>query len=163
MEDNLLVGKVVGTHGIKGEIKIYSDLLINDRIFKVGNNLYFDKNKTTYKISGVRFHKGNYLVLLDGFNNINDVLFLNKSLVYIDRSSILQDNEYVFDDLIGFEVIEEDKSYGYIRDYEYNGNYATFLVEGCKKIYLPNVSKYIENIDLENKKVYTKCIGDLIL
>lgn len=163
MEDNLLVGKVVGTHGIKGEIKIYSDLLITDRIFKVGNNLYFDKNKTTYKISGVRFHKGNYLLLLDGFNNINDVLFLNKSLVYIDRSSILQDNEYVFDDLIGFEVIEEDKSYGYIRDYEYNGSYATFLVEGCKKIYLPNVSKYIENIDLENKKVYTKCIGDLIL
>jgi 16S rRNA processing protein RimM len=161
--NKLYVGKVVGTHGIKGEIKIFSDLDIKDKILKKDTILYFNDSNKEYKISSVRIHKGNYLVLLDGYNNINDVLFLNKNKVYVNRDLFLKEDEYVLDDLIGFSVIFNDKEIGIIKDYDLNTSYATFLVEGEKKIYLPNVSNYIQNIDLENKKVYTKNVGDLLL
>ena len=36
---NLYVGKVVGTHGIKGEIRILSDFQFKDKIFVVGKKL----------------------------------------------------------------------------------------------------------------------------
>lgn len=161
--NKLCVGKVVGTHGIKGELKISSSVEISDRVFKVGNSLYFENDEISYKISGIRFHKGNFLVLLNDFNNINDVLCFNKKKVYVDRDSVLEKDEYVLDDLIGFEVVCDDKVYGNIKDYESNSVYATFLVEGKQNFYLPNVSQYVINIDLENKKVYTKNVGDLII
>lgn len=161
--NKLYVGKVVGTHGIKGEIKISSDIEIRNRVFLNNTKLYFEGLNDEYTIESVRYHKDNYLVLLKDFNNINDVLFLNKKKVYVNREDILKNNEYVLDDLIGFEVMCDDKSYGIIKDYENNGSYATFLVEGEHKFYLPNVESYVQNIDLEGKKVYTKNVGDLII
>ena len=161
--NKLYVGRVVGTHGIKGEIKVYTEIEIKDKVFKEGTKLYFNDDNKEYTIESVRFHKDNYLVLLKGFCNINDVLFLNKSKVYVDRDEFLNKEEYVIDDLLGFIVVDNDKVVGTIKDYEVNASYATFLVEGDKTFYLPNVSNYVIKIDLENKKVYTKNVGDLML
>lgn len=161
--NKLYVGKVVGTHGIKGEIKVYSETEIKDKVFNENTKLYFSIDDKEYTIESVRFHKDNYLVLLKGFYNINDVLFLNKSKVYVNRDDFLNNDEYVIDDLLGFEVIDNDKVIGVIKDYEVNNSYATFLVEGEKNFYLPNVENYVTNIDLNGKKVYTKNVGDLML
>lgn len=161
--NKLYVGKVVGTHGIKGEIKIHSEVEIKNKVFKENTIIYFNDKEEPYTIESVRFHKDNYLVLLKGFYNINDVLFLNKSRVYVDRKEFLKDDEYVIDDLIGFEVINNDKKVGVIKDYEQNASYTTFLVEGDHNFYLPNVENYVSKIDLESKKVYTKNVGDLML
>ena len=62
--NKLYVGKVVGTHGIKGEIKVYSELEIKDKVFKENTKLYFNDSDKEYTIEQVRFHKENYLVLL---------------------------------------------------------------------------------------------------
>lgn len=161
--NNLYIGKVIGTHGIKGELKILSDVEVKDKAFKVGNTLCFENDNHEYKIASVRIHKGAYLILLDGFNNINDVLFLNKKKVYVDRNNVLSKDEYVISDLIGFKVISDEKEIGVITDYENGISYATFLVEGDKKFYLPNVKEYVTNIDLESKKVYTKNVEGLII
>lgn len=159
----LYIGKVVGTHGIKGELKINSKIEIQDKIFKPGSKLYFNNLADEYEIESVRFHKDNYLVLLKGFYNINEVLFLNKSKVYVEREDFLNEDDYVIDDLIGFEVVMDEKVMGIIKDYETNNSYATFLVEGEKRFYLPNVENYVTKIDLKNKRVYTKNVGELIL
>ena len=161
--NKLYIGKVVGTHGIKGEIKVFSDNEAKDRSYVPGNTLYFGDSDKEYKIESVRIHKGNYLVLLEGYYNINDVLFLNKQKVYINREDVLKTGEYVLDDLIGFKVINGEEEIGEITDYQYNGSYATFLVEGEKKVYLPNVPDFVVNIDLNAKKVYTKNVGELML
>jgi len=161
--NKLYIGKVVGTHGIKGEIKILANQEVSEKAFKINNIIYFEDDNREYKISSVRVHKGNHLVLLDGFNNINDVLFLNKKKVYINREDVLSSEEYVLSDLIGFNVIYNDKEIGTIKDYDDGISYATFLVEGEKRFYLPNVSEYITNIDLTNKKVYTKNVEGLII
>ena len=101
--------------------------------------------------------------MLKGFYNINEVLFLNKSKVYVEREDFLNEDDYVIDDLIGFEVVMDEKVIGIIKDYETNNSYATFLVEGEKRFYLPNVENYVTKIDLKNKRVYTKNVGELIL
>ena len=48
--NKLYVGRVVGTHGIKGEIKVFSDIEVQDKVFKEGNILYFDDLNDSYEI-----------------------------------------------------------------------------------------------------------------
>ncbi len=56
--DKIYIGKVIGTHGIKGEIKILSDVEVSDKAFKSGNVLYFEDESNEYIIESVRVHKG---------------------------------------------------------------------------------------------------------
>ena len=44
---NILIGKVVSTHGIKGELKILSDFPYKDKVFIVGNKLIIDDKEYT--------------------------------------------------------------------------------------------------------------------
>ena len=68
------VGKVVGTHGIKGEIRIISDFQFKDKVFVVGNILVI--NDKDYVIRSYRKHKNFDMVTLNDYNDINEVLFL---------------------------------------------------------------------------------------
>ena len=45
MSKKVYIGKVVSTHGIKGEIKIISDFEYKDRVFVVGKKLIIDNNE----------------------------------------------------------------------------------------------------------------------
>ena len=44
------IGKVVSTHGIKGEVKILSDFEYKDKVFKVGKKIIIDD--VVYEING---------------------------------------------------------------------------------------------------------------
>ena len=86
------VGKVVNTHGIKGEIRILSDFQFKDKVFKINNSLIIGDKE--YIIKSYRVHKMFDMVTLEGYNNINDVLFLLKKDVYFDEDNLLlNDNE----------------------------------------------------------------------
>ena len=86
------VGKVVNTHGIKGEIRILCGFQFKDKVFKVNNSLIIGDKE--YIIKSYRVHKMFDMVTLDGYNNINDVLFLLKKDVYFDEDNLLlNDNE----------------------------------------------------------------------
>ena len=41
----VLIGKIVNTHGIKGELRIKSDFLMKERVFKKGMSYYIGKDK----------------------------------------------------------------------------------------------------------------------
>ena len=76
----IYIGKIVSTHGIKGELRIISDFEYKDKVFIVGNKLIINDN--TYKIRSYRKHKNFDMVTLNDYKDINEVLFLLKSKVY---------------------------------------------------------------------------------
>ena len=43
--DYINIGKIVNTHGIKGELRILSDFKFKDRVFVTGFNFYIGKEK----------------------------------------------------------------------------------------------------------------------
>jgi len=102
-----LVGKVVGTHGIKGELKVKADTSF-DR-FKVGNILYLRKKseEIEIKITTHRKHKDFDLIRINDYNNINEVLDYVGSLIYTTRDeNELDENEYYYDDIIDKKVYD---------------------------------------------------------
>ena len=99
--DKVYIGKIVNTHGIKGEVRILSNFLYKDKAFKVGTNIIIDE--VTYKITSYRKHKQFDMVTLDGFNDINQVLFLMKKKVYKKRNELkLNSSEILDEDLIKY-------------------------------------------------------------
>lgn len=158
------IGKIVNTHGIKGELRIRSDFEKKDLVFKKGFNLYIGKEKIKETINNYRVHKDFDMVRLDGYTNINEVLKYIKSEVFIDRNDLnLNNEEIILNDLIGMEVKDNNEIVGKIKDYVYNNSNILLVVSGNKDFYIPYKSNYIIKIDKQNKIVYTENAKDLIL
>lgn len=161
--NKICIGKVITTHGIKGEIRIKSDIEGKSDFFKIGNVLMIGSDSLT--ITSYRVHKGYDMVTFEGINDINQVLKYRGLLVYIDRDSIkLTNKEYVITDLIDLNVYYSDDFCGKIKDYMYNNNYYLLeVVNGNKHFYIPYNDNFIESINLEEGKLVAKNIKDLIV
>lgn len=160
----IYVGKIVNTHGIKGEIRILSDFLKKHLVFKKDFTLYIGPNKEKEIIKTYRKHKEFDMVTLEGINNINEVLKYKGNNVYINREDLeIEDNNYILEDLIDFEIKENEKILGKLKDFMYNNGNILLIIEGQKNFYIPYNDYYIRKVDLKNKIVYTENAKDLIL
>lgn len=111
----IFIGKIISTHGIKGEIKIISDFQFKDKVFKVGNKLYI--NDLEYVIRSYRRHKNFDMVTLNDYNDINEVLNLLKSKVYFKEEDLnLNNNEVLDSDLVNYKVISTNKKIGKVNE-----------------------------------------------
>lgn len=153
------IGKIVNTHGIKGELRILSDFRYKDKVFKKGMKFYVGKEKEEFVVNSYRFHKIFDMVTFDGLNNINDVLYLKGRQVFINSEDLkLDDGEIYIDDLIGYEVIIGEKNIGKVTSVLHNSKANDNLRVG--DILIPYVKEFI--IKIEDNKIYVKEIGGLL-
>ena len=157
--EKIYIGKIVNTFGIKGELKIVSKFEMPDRVFKVHNQIIIkDKN---YEITGVRFHKNNYLVELNNIKDINDIEYLIGNEVYYAKEDLnLLDEEYLISELIDYKVVSNNAEIGVIADYD--DNKINALIKVNDKFYIP-LKGFYEKIDKLNKKIYVKDVSGLML
>lgn len=162
MNEMIYIGKTVSTFGIKGELKVISDFEKCDKAYKIGNKILI--NNIEHVISGIRYHKNYILLEIDNLKNINDILKYVGFNIYIKRLDLhLEENEFLYKDLINSDVIDNDGSnLGKIIETRQGVN-LLIKVKGSKEFYIPYVDEYIISFDLNNKKLYTKNVKDLIL
>ena len=159
--DLVFIGKISGTHGIKGELKIKSDFERKDLVFKVGNKIIIDNEE--HIIRSYRYHKIFDMITIDDYNNINDVLCFVGKNVYVSRMSLnLKKSEYLLSDLIGLNVVSNDTIYGIVKDYSNDIN-PLLKVEFDKNYYIPINSDYIKCVDLDKKEIIVDNIEGLII
>ena len=112
---NEYLGKIVSTHGIKGELKLKSEFPYKAKAFKVGNEIIIEDKK--YKIKTYRVHKQYDMITLDEFTDINEVLFLLKKKVYIEKKQLKLDNNEILDEeLITYQVLTSSVKKGIIKE-----------------------------------------------
>lgn len=161
--DYIYIGKIVNTFGIKGEVKIVSDFYEKDKVFKSGFKLYISPMYIEEEILSTRVHKGYNLVLFKNYNNINDVLKYKDMGVYIKRSDLsLDKDEYLIEDLIGYDIYEEDKLLGKVDEVSKN-NSVLLKIKGDKVFYIPFIDEFIIKVDVESKKIITRNGSDFII
>ena len=155
--EKIIIGKYVSAHGIKGEIKIKSNFKYKEKAFLIGNKIYIGDRE--YIIKTYRVHKEYDMVTLDGIDNINDILFLKGSLVYIDKSLLkLNSGELLDSDLIGYSVYMSCELKGKVIDINYLTKDKKLLVVNNKLVPFELVSK----IDFENKKIIIEKVDGLL-
>ncbi len=154
--DLIYIGKIVNTHGIKGELRLLSSFEFKERVFKPNKKIYI--NNKEYVINTYRHHKMFDMITLKGFTNINEVLFLKNQLVYFNRLDLnLTEEEYLITDLIGLEVYYNNELKGIITNIELGKN-PLIIID--KNKYVPYQNNFIQEINLTKRKIILKnCEG----
>ena len=156
--DNIYIGKIVSTHGIKGELRILSDFEYKDKVFVVGNKLIID-NKD-YIIKSYRHHKNFEMVTLNDYKDINEVLFLLKRPVYFSKEDLhLGSNEVLDSDLINYQILTTDGKSGIIKEiFLASANNKILRIQLDKEVLVPLSSPMIKEINKEKKQVIIELI-----
>ena len=104
----IYVGKMNGSHGLKGELKLKSDFVYLDKIFKQGFTFYVGKNKEKVSFSKVRNHNGVWLITFLGYEDINLIDKFKNQYLYVNRDDLeLGSDEFVFDDYLDLDCYYE--------------------------------------------------------
>lgn len=162
--DYVYIGKIVKTHGIKGELRIKSDFDKKSLVFKSGFTLYLGEGYVPEKIVTHRVHKDFDMVTFEGYNNINQVLNYLKLNVYVKREDLNLDNDdYLLQDLVGLNVLEDGEILGKVVDIVYNGSNILLSVSANKNFYIPKNGEFIKKVDLDKKEIEVQGAKGLIL
>lgn len=152
--EKIWIGYVQGVHGLRGDLKIKNKFEKPQNVFIKGKNIYLNEEK--HIITNTKFYKGFYLTTIDNIKSINAVEKYKGYDVYIDREELdLNENEYIFEDLIGLEVLSDEKSFGKVKSVVNNG--AQDLIEvdtGSKSVLIPIVGEFIRKVDVSSQKIY---------
>ena len=96
MDDFIYVGKIVNTHGLKGEIRILSDFEYKEKVFVPGMTIYIGRKKEKEEIVTYRHHKNFEMITMKGYTDINEVLRYKGLYVYVLREDLsLKEDEYL--------------------------------------------------------------------
>ena len=157
--DYIYIGKIVNTHGIKGELRIISNFEYKELVFKKDVNIYIGNKYQKEKIVTYRHHKNYEMVTLEGYNNINDVLKFKNNKVYVCRNELNSLKDKILkSDIIGMSAFLEKKEIGIVTDiYSTGNNYEVFeIMNGNSKKLIPYHKDFIESIDKENNTITFK-------
>jgi len=159
--DILPIGKIVGVHGVAGNIKIHS-YAESISVFKPGTRLMARKNKgeeQTYSIRWAKPHTQTVLLSLREVESRTQAEALVGSQLFIEKESLprLAEGDYYWFDIIGLSVFTVAG--------EYIGRVASILPTGSNDVYIvkdsaggeqtetlvPALSSVVVSIDLKNK------------
>ena len=156
--EKVYIGKIVSTHGIKGELRILSDFPFKDKVFKINNKLIIDDKE--YIIKSYRVHKNYDMVTLNDYKDINEVLFLLKKQVYFNKDELnLNEDEILDEELMTYKVMTIDGKKGIIKDIFYASEKNKVI--RCifdKEVLIPYNSPMIKEIDKKNKTLVVEII-----
>lgn len=155
----LEVGKIVTTHGIKGELKILPSTSFVFERFKDGVTLYFKqgKNYVATEVTSARFHKNFPLITLDNKKDINLVMDYVGKTLYIKKDDLaeLEEDEFYYDDLIGLDAVVSGETIGKVIDVLEVPQGEILKIEKLDQTIamVPFVNEFIGEIDLEEEKI----------
>lgn len=158
----IYLGKIVNTHGIKGELRIISSFRYKEKVFVKNFSLYIGKKYEKEIINSYRPHKNYDMITLKGYENINEVLKYKGLPVFIKREDLdLAENEILDEDLIGLPVWINGEIKGYVEQVVPGNQDKLIVTNQNNKYYIPYVKGIIQKIDKE-KGIILENISGLI-
>ncbi|WP_210609910.1 ribosome maturation factor RimM [Priestia flexa] len=171
MDNWFKVGKIVNTHGIKGEVRIISTTDFAEERYEVGNKLYLFQEKQVEPVEVIvathRKHKNFDLVSFEGYPNVNDVEKFKNSMVKVseDQLSELEDGEFYFHEIIGCIVkTDEGQELGKIKEILTPGANDVWVIKGKggKEILIPYIEEVVQEINIEKKEIMITVMEGLL-
>jgi 16S rRNA processing protein RimM len=158
-KDVVLIGKIVGAHGLKGTCRIqsYAESL---EIFESGTALLVsspDGSENRYEIDWIKSHSRGVLLSLKEVTGVDQAKSLIGSELYIGKAELpkLESGTYYWFDLIGLNVYSADDRYiGRLDSIIETGANDVYVVKNAdKEILVPALESVVRSIDIESKKM----------
>jgi len=165
--DRLEVGKIVNTHGIKGEVKIvtWTDY---PEVFEDLEYVFAKKKNEEIKLNlkQIKYQKNNIIAKFSEINSIEEAETFKNCVLTAERDMLgeLPEGVYYIADLIGCEVFSDSgEDLGKISDVFNTGANDIYAVSAPqrKDLLIPVTDETIVSVDIENKKVIVHLIEGL--
>ncbi|SDM96961.1 16S rRNA processing protein RimM [Paenibacillus sp. yr247] len=168
-EKLVTVGRIVNSHGIRGELKVVPETDFPER-FDKGNALIIvdSQNKQTpVTVQTSRLHKNMFILQFDQFSNINDVEKFKGSLLKIEAKDQqpLEEGEYYYHEIIGCKVVtEEGQELGLVSEVLTPGANDVWVVSlpKGKQLLLPVIDDVILDVDITLKTIHIHLMEGLL-
>ena len=168
MEQYFEIGKITGTHGIRGTMRVFPTTEDPSRFERLKEIIVEIRGKReTFHIQKVAFHKQFVLLTVKEITDINVAeLYKNGRILIPDAMAIpLGEDEYYNRDLYGLKVVtEEGEELGKITEIFPTGSNDVYVVKKDgkgKELLLPAIKDCIKNVDLENGVMTVKLLEGL--
>lgn len=149
--EKINVGKIIGVHGIKGQVKV-EVLTDNPSRFDKGSVLWCEKTGNWLTIETASWHKEILLVKFAEIANRDMAEALAPSYLKVDRASVapLPEGEYYYFEIEGLSVYTEGNYFGKIISVQATGANDIYNVkmENGKIIAIPALESVIKKIDI---------------
>jgi 16S rRNA processing protein RimM len=160
----LNVGKIVNTHGIRGEVRVISKTDFPELRYQKGKKLTLfrqGKEPLELTIANHRKHKNFDLLTFEGYPNINDVEPFRDGILKVSEEDLtdLEENEYYYYEIIGLNVIDENgELLGKIKEILSPGANDVWVVQrkGKKDALIPYIESVVKEIDLDANEVHVE-------
>jgi 16S rRNA processing protein RimM len=165
------VGKVVNTHGVKGEVKVISRTDFPEERYEPGNTLYLFLSQQEEPISLVvgshRKHKNFDLLTFENYTNISDVENFKDGILKVteDQLTDLHEGEYYFHEIVGCTVYTvSGEELGKIKEILTPGANDVWVIKGSKgkEILIPYIEDVVKEINVEEKKILIEPMEGLL-
>jgi 16S rRNA processing protein RimM len=161
------VGKIVKTHGLKGEVTVRID---NEQFDDIEELNYFllDVNEQLipYFIEDITYHSNKAFVLFQDLKTLEAAnQFVGKSAYLpLDLLPEKEGNEFYSHEVVGYLVVDEEKGeIGNVNEIiEYPTQSIIQIIKDGKEILIPIHDDILKDVNREEKKIYIKAPNGLI-
>ena len=162
----LSVGRVSGTHHLKGAIKVTSN--IGDLKILNGNKVMVElasgeiKILTVKKVSSMIDKK--WIVEFEEFTNKTDASSIQNGVIKVRRDLLgIEEDEFLANDVIGMKVLKEDgESIGEVVDIYETAAHDIYVIEDEEyETMIPDVDVFVKKIDFEKNQMVVSLIDGM--
>ena len=165
------VGKIVNTHGIRGEVRVISSTDFPEERFAVGSKLSLfkegAKQPVPLTVASHRQHKNFDLLTFEGYLTIEMVQGFRDGILKVSENQLseLEGAEFYFHEIIGCTVYGLDgQKIGVVTEILQTGANDVWTVtpEKGKAHYIPYIDDVVKEIDVDEKKIVIDVLEGLL-
>lgn len=168
MSKYISIGKILNFHGVKGDAKVgYSknqqDFLNSiDMAYVLYNDEYVPLD-----ISSIKFNNKFAIIKFKNINTVNDIVVYKGCLLFVKEQTIrenLEEDEFLIDELVGMNVLANDKKVGVVVGVSNNGqsDFLSIKTESKKISLVPFVKAIVLNVNIKEQIVEIDNIPGLL-
>ena len=153
----LIVGRVLRSHGVLGELRMEVLTDFPERLRK-GTTVYLGNEHQPHRLAGIRAADHARLIRLENISDRNQADLLRGKEVFIEASRLpaLPEDEYYFHQLIGMQVLDEaGGTVGTLEQILETGANDVYIVRTLagEEVLLPAIESVILKVDIENRQM----------
>ena len=154
IKEYLEVGQIVGTHGVRGEVRV-NPWCDSPEFIKQFKTLYYDKNgQSSVKVTACRPHGNVALLKLDGIETVEAAAAMRNKVLFMKRSDAkIAEGSYFIAELCDCTVInadDENKTYGILTDVSETGaNDVWHITKDGKEYLIPAIPDVVDSVDVK--------------
>lgn len=156
------VGKIVNTHGIRGEVRVISITDFPEQRYAPGSSLHLflkgQQQSIPLTVHTHRIHKNFHLLSFEGYSNINDVELWKNGILKVSKSELtdLAEGQFYFHEIIGCTIFtEQGEEVGVVKEILTPGANDVWVVKGKdrKEYLIPYIKDVVKKVSVAEKQI----------